>query len=104
MRARRTAREVASPAAQDLRDPALGADKGAYIEGARPRMGLGRRPGGRGAVQYRRSGDERPEELGARRIFERLQAAAQRVHQTQPRRVVGLGALDLVFAYEVRDG
>ena len=36
-----------------------------------------------------------PEQLGARGILERLEAAAQRIHQAVARRVVGFLALDL---------
>src|SRR4030067_518707 len=49
------------------------------------------------------SGNDGAEELGAGGVGERLQAAAERVHQAQPRGVVGLGALDVELGGVIGD-
>jgi hypothetical protein len=79
------------------------ADHGADVERRLHRIELEARAGDARAVLNDGARDQRPEKLGARGIFERLQAAAQRVHQAETRRAVGLGAFDLVLAYVVRD-
>ncbi len=79
------------------------ADGRADAEGRLHRVQLEARAGDARALGDRRSRNERPEKLGARGIIEGLQAASERVHQAQPRGVVGFRAFYFIFADIVGD-
>ena len=79
------------------------ADDRADVEGRRDRVELIRRSRHFRAVRHDRAGHDRTEELRAGGKGERFEPAAQRVHQAQPRGVVGFGALDLVVGDVVGD-
>ncbi len=72
------------------------ADHGADVEGRLYRIELELRAGHLGAVGHHRPGHDRAEHLGARRIGQGLEPAAQSVRQTQARGVVRLLAGDVV--------
>ncbi len=75
----------------------------ADVEGGLHRIQLEARAGDARALGDRGSRNEGPEKLGARGILERLQAAAERVHEAQPRGVVGFRAPYLVLADVIGD-
>src|SRR5712671_617583 len=79
------------------------ADRRADVEGRLHRIQLEARAGDAGAVLNDGARGERPEELGAGGVLQRLQAAAERVHQAQPRGVVGLGAFYFALADVIGD-
>ena len=79
------------------------ADHRADVECGGDRVELVRRARDLRAVRHHRSRNDRAEELGAGGILERFQPAAERVHQAQARRVVGLRAFDRVAGHVVGD-
>ena len=79
------------------------ADHATDIERCRHRVELKGRAGHFGAVRHHRSRNNRPHELGACGVRQRLEAATERVHQAQPRGVVRFGALDFILERVVGD-
>ena len=79
------------------------ADHGADIECGLHRIELKLSAGHLGAIGDYGSRNERAQQLGARRIGQRLQTASQGVQQAVSRRGVGFLAADLVAAHVVGD-
>src|SRR5262249_58189992 len=79
------------------------ADHRADVEGRLDRVELKLRAGNSGAVRYQGSRDDRPEQLGARGIRERLQATAERINQAVTSRLECFLALDRVAGDVVGD-
>ncbi len=79
------------------------ADHRADVECRLDRIELVGGPGHLRAVGHRRARNDRPQELGARRVLERLEAAAERVHQAIAGGLVGLLGRDLVLVDVVGD-
>ena len=73
------------------------ANQRADVERRLHRIELKLGAGDASAIGHRRAGDDGSEQLGACRVLESLETAAERVHEAKARRVVGLGALDDVF-------
>ncbi|MNS52769.1 hypothetical protein D3C72_854950 [compost metagenome] len=79
------------------------ADHRADVERGLHGVKLERRAGHLGAVWHHGAGHDRPQQLLARRVFQRFQAAAQRVDQAVACGLVRQAALDLVVENVVRD-
>ncbi|MNI30814.1 hypothetical protein D3C73_846730 [compost metagenome] len=79
------------------------ADHRADVERGLHGVKLERRAGHLGAVWHHGAGHDRPQQLLARRVFQRFQAAAQRVDQAVACGLVRQAALDLVVKNVVRD-
>jgi hypothetical protein len=73
------------------------------VEGGVHRVELELRARDLGAVGNDRARDDRPQELGAAGKLQRLEAAAERVHEAIARGVVGLLGGDLVLVDVVDD-
>ena len=73
------------------------ANHAADVECGADRIKLKRSAGHFRAIGHDGAGNNRPHQLGAGGVRQRLKPAAQRVHQTQARGVVGLGAFDRIF-------
>ena len=79
------------------------ANHAADIECCHYRVELERGAGYLGAVRHHRAGNDRAHQLGAGGVGQRLEAAAQRIHQAQSRRVEGFCAFNVVFERVIGD-